>query len=111
MAPGTNARAVMFNFQAIQTLSLGGNLTLENNTFFNYLNSDNQDFYYFADNSNGSWTIENRLDHQPETSRSTTWVRANRAISSNVTGIGHARASSTSTTSPISAPRRCLSMT
>jgi hypothetical protein len=60
--PGTNARAVMFNAQAIQTLSLGENLTLENNTFFNYLNSDNQDFYYFADNSNGSWTIENRLD-------------------------------------------------
>ena len=60
--PGTNARAVMFNVQAIQTLSLGGNLTLENNTFFNYLNSDNQDSYYFADNSNGSWTIENRTD-------------------------------------------------
>jgi hypothetical protein len=60
--PGTNAQAAMINFQVIQTLSLGGNLTLENNTFFNYLNSDNQDFYYFADNSNGSWTIEDRLD-------------------------------------------------
>jgi hypothetical protein len=60
--PGTNARAVMFNAQVIQTLSLGENLTLENNTFFNYLNSDNQAFYYFADNSNGSWTIEDRFD-------------------------------------------------
>lgn len=60
--PGTSARALLFNAQLIQTLSLGGNLTLENNTFFNYLNSDNQDFYYFADNSNGSWTIENRTD-------------------------------------------------
>ena len=60
--PGTSARALLFNAQLIQTWSLGGNLTLENNTFFNYLNSDNQDFYYFADNSNGSWTIENRTD-------------------------------------------------
>jgi hypothetical protein len=60
--PGTNARALMANFQAIQTFYLGGDLTIENNTFFNYLDSDNQDFYYFADNSKGSWTIEDKLD-------------------------------------------------
>jgi outer membrane receptor protein involved in Fe transport len=60
--PGTSARALIVNAQIIQTLNLGGGLKLENNTFFNYLNSDNSDNYYFADNSNGSWTIENRLD-------------------------------------------------
>lgn len=60
--PGTGARALLYNAQIIQTLGLGSGLTLENNTFFDYLNSDNQDFYYFADNSNGSWTIENRTD-------------------------------------------------
>jgi len=60
--PGTTARALIVNAQIIQTLNLGGGLKLENNTFFNYLNSDNSDNYYFADNSNGSWTIENRLD-------------------------------------------------
>jgi outer membrane receptor for monomeric catechols len=60
--PGTSARALIINAQVIQTLELGHGLKLENNTFFNYLNSDNQDNYYFADNSNGSWTIENRID-------------------------------------------------
>ncbi|HEY1447311.1 MAG TPA: TonB-dependent receptor [Caulobacteraceae bacterium] len=60
--PGTSARALIYNAQIIQTLALGHGLTLENNTFFNYLNSDNVDNYYFADQSNGSWTLENRLD-------------------------------------------------
>ncbi|MGH7022013.1 MAG: TonB-dependent receptor [Caulobacteraceae bacterium] len=60
--PGTSARALLYNAQLIQTYALTSSLTLENNTFFNYLNSDNQDFYYFADNSNGSWTLENRTD-------------------------------------------------
>jgi len=60
--PGTSARALLYNAQLIQTLALTGNLTLENNTFFNYLNSDNSDNYYFADESNGSWSLENRLD-------------------------------------------------
>lgn len=60
--PGTSARALIYNAQLIQTFHLGNGWTLENNTFFNYLNSDNQDFYYFADNSNGSWNIESRTD-------------------------------------------------
>jgi len=60
--PGTSARALLYNAQLIQTLALTSNLTLENNTFFNYLNSDNSDNYYFADDSNGSWSLENRLD-------------------------------------------------
>lgn len=60
--PGTSARALIYNAQIIQTLDIGHGLTLENNTFFNYLNSDNLDNYYFADQSNGSWSIDNRLD-------------------------------------------------
>ncbi len=60
--PGTSARALTFYAQIIQTLALNSNVSLENNTFFNYVNSDNQDLYYFADNSNGSWSLENRFD-------------------------------------------------
>jgi outer membrane receptor protein involved in Fe transport len=60
--PGTTARALLYNAQIIQTLGIGHGLTVENNTFFNYLNSDNLDHYYFADQSNGSWTFDNRLD-------------------------------------------------
>ena len=60
--PGTSSRAVLFNAQLIQSYDLNANLTIENNTFFNYLNSDNQDNYYYADESNGSWSIENKFD-------------------------------------------------
>jgi hypothetical protein len=60
--PGTSARALLYNAQLIQTLAIGAGLSLESNTFFNYLNSDNQDNYYFADESNGSWSIEEKID-------------------------------------------------
>ncbi len=59
---GTSSRALLFNFQAIQTYDLNNHLTLENNTFYALQNSDNQEFYYYADESKGSFTFENRLD-------------------------------------------------
>jgi len=58
--PGTSSRAVLFDWQAIQTWFLPHGLTLENNTFYNYQDSANQEYYYYADASRGSWSFENR---------------------------------------------------
>lgn len=60
--PGTSSRGLLYNAQLIQSYKFDNGLTLENNTFFNFQNSDNQEAYYYADASNGSWTIENRTD-------------------------------------------------
>ena len=60
--PGTSSRAKLFNAQAIQTWQFNNNLSLENNTFFAFQDSDNQEGYYYADESNNSYTFENRLD-------------------------------------------------
>lgn len=61
-APGTSTRVFKYNAQLIQTYDFNNNLTLENNTFFDYQDSDNQEQYYYADASRGSWTFENRTD-------------------------------------------------
>jgi len=60
--PGTSSRALLYNAQLIQTFQLGGGVALENNSFFDYQDSDNQEGYYYADSSRGSFTIENRTD-------------------------------------------------
>ena len=58
--PGTSARALKYNAQLIQTYRFSDNSSLENNTFFDFLNSDNQATYYYADSTRASYTIENR---------------------------------------------------
>ena len=60
--PGTTSRGVLYNFQAIQKYKINSSLTLENNTLYMFQNSDNHEFYYYADNSNGSYTLENKTD-------------------------------------------------
>ena len=60
--PGVESKALLYNAQLIQTYRFNDNVTLENNTFFDFQNSENHEPYYFADESNGSWTIENRTD-------------------------------------------------
>jgi TonB-dependent Receptor Plug Domain len=60
--PGVITKARTYNFQAIQTYRLNPNLTLEDNAFFTYQDSENREPYYFADASFGSWTFENRAD-------------------------------------------------
>ncbi len=60
--PGTSSRALLYNAQLIQTFQLADDFKIENNTFFAYQDSDNQEAYYFADSSRGSYTLENRLD-------------------------------------------------
>ncbi len=60
--PGTSSRALKYNAQLIQTYRLNDNVTLEDNAFFDYQDSDNAESYYYSDSSNGSWTFENRGD-------------------------------------------------
>ena len=59
---GTSTRALLYNAQLIQSYNFNADLILENNTFFAFQNSDNQEGYYYADASNGSYSIENRTD-------------------------------------------------
>jgi outer membrane receptor for monomeric catechols len=64
--PGTITRAMLYNFQAIQSYRFNDNLTLENNTLFMFQNSENLEAYYYSDNSNGSYTVENKTDLKGE---------------------------------------------
>jgi hypothetical protein len=58
--PGTTAHSFLYNAQAIQKYRFSDDLTLENNTFFNYENRDNQAMYYYADSSRNSFSIESK---------------------------------------------------
>jgi hypothetical protein len=60
--PGVSTRALLFNGQIIQTYHFNDHLSLENNTFYALQDSDNQEPYYYADASDGSFSIENRTD-------------------------------------------------
>jgi outer membrane receptor protein involved in Fe transport len=64
--PGTVTRAWLYNAQLIQSYRFNDHLTLENNTLFMFQNSENLEAYYYADNSNGSYTIENKTDLKGE---------------------------------------------
>jgi hypothetical protein len=61
---GTSGHALTANAQLIQTVELNDNMTLKNNTFFNYENSDNQAQYYYADSAKNTFSVENRTDVQ-----------------------------------------------
>ncbi len=63
-APGTSGHSFLYNAQAIQTLQLGDGADIENNTFFNYENRDNQAMYYYADDAKDTFSIENRTAYQ-----------------------------------------------
>ncbi len=60
--PGTSSRGLLYNAQLIQSYDINDHLILENNTLFMFQNSDNQEAYYYADNSQGSYTFESRTD-------------------------------------------------
>jgi hypothetical protein len=60
--PGVWTSALTANAQLIQTYRLNDNVTLEDNAFFAFQDSDNREPYYYADASRGSWTFENRAD-------------------------------------------------
>jgi len=58
--PGTSARAFVYNAQLIQKYQFNDNIGIENNTFFNYENRDNQAQYYFSDSAKDTFTIESK---------------------------------------------------
>jgi outer membrane receptor protein involved in Fe transport len=58
--PDTTAHSFVYNAQAIQKYRFSDDLTLENNTFFDYENRDNQAQYYYADSSRNSFSIESK---------------------------------------------------
>ena len=60
--PGTSTRGLLYNAQLIQSYNINDHLSIESNTLFMVQDSDNQEGYYYADNSNGSFTIESRTD-------------------------------------------------
>jgi outer membrane receptor protein involved in Fe transport len=61
-APGTSARATRYNAQLIQTYELADNMTVVNNTFYNFINRYNIIPDYYADTAQASYTIENKTD-------------------------------------------------
>ena len=61
-APGSGARSTRYNAQLIQNYAFNRDVTLTNNTFFNYLNRYNQTEMYFADSAKGTYTFENKTD-------------------------------------------------
>jgi outer membrane receptor for monomeric catechols len=57
---GTSSLAKTYNAQLIQSYSFNNDWSVENNTFFAYQDSDNREYYYYADSSRGSYSIESR---------------------------------------------------
>jgi outer membrane receptor protein involved in Fe transport len=60
--PGTSARAARYNAQLIQTYELADNVTVVNNTFYNFINRYNVIPDYYADTAQASYTLENKTD-------------------------------------------------
>ncbi len=60
--PGVFTQTLTLNDQLIQTYRLNDHITLEDNAFFAYQDSENREPYYYADASLGSWTFENKAD-------------------------------------------------
>jgi len=58
--PGTSAHAFLYNAQFIQKYQFNDNVDIENNTFFDYENRDNQAMYYFADSAKDTYTLESK---------------------------------------------------
>jgi outer membrane receptor protein involved in Fe transport len=61
-SPGTGARSLKYNVQLIQEFDVNDNVSISNNTFFNYLNRYNLLEDYFADSTKNSYTVENKTD-------------------------------------------------
>jgi len=63
-APDTEAHSLRFNFQLQQNYQFNDGMSVSNNTFFNFMNRDNQTQDYYSDSTIGSYTIENKTDFQ-----------------------------------------------
>jgi hypothetical protein len=58
--PGTSAHAFVYNAQFIQKYQFNDDVGIENNTFFDYENRDNQAIYYFSDSAKDTYTLESK---------------------------------------------------
>jgi outer membrane receptor protein involved in Fe transport len=61
---GTGAHAQHIKAQIIQTIAASDNLTIVNNTLYDFLNRYNQIMAYYADTAKDSFSIENKTDLQ-----------------------------------------------
>jgi outer membrane receptor protein involved in Fe transport len=59
---GTGAHALHAMLQIIQTWTMNDHFSIQNNTFYDYLNRYNQTMDYYADGAIGSYSIENKTD-------------------------------------------------
>ncbi len=64
LSPGDDSYGVNVTAQAIQTLKLGGEARLVNNTFLNYVDRDTFSSYYYASVHHDNYGLENRLQYQ-----------------------------------------------
>ena len=62
--PGTSAHEFLYNAQLIQKYDFNDDVSIDNNTFFDYENRDNQAMYSYSDSAKGSFAIENRTELQ-----------------------------------------------
>jgi hypothetical protein len=60
LTPGTISRGLLYTAQLIQTYHFSDALSINNNTFLDFQNSDNREAYYYADTCKGCISIENR---------------------------------------------------
>ncbi len=60
--PGTGAHAQHLRAQLIQSFAASDGLTINNNTFYDYMNRYNQTQVYYADTAKNSYTLENKTD-------------------------------------------------
>jgi len=61
---GNGAHAQHIKAQLIQTIGVSDDLTIVNNTFYDFLNRYNQVMDYYADTAKDSYSIENKTDIQ-----------------------------------------------
>ena len=59
---GTGAHSLHAKLQIVQTYKFSDDMSVSNNTFYDYLNRYNETQDYYADSSKGSYAIENKTD-------------------------------------------------
>jgi outer membrane receptor protein involved in Fe transport len=64
LAPGDDSYGVNYTAQAIQTLKMGPDAKLVNNTFFNYVDRDTFSSYYYNSVHKDNYGLENRLQFE-----------------------------------------------
>lgn len=64
LAPGDDSYGINISSQVIQTLKIGADNRISNNTFFNYVDRDTFSSYYYNSIHKDNFGIENRLQYE-----------------------------------------------